>query len=116
MDPLTQHALRPGADRRLDALHQRFRALSAPWRRWQRLRFWLGPTLAGLVLGYGAVAFYDLSVKYDSVAVAARHVAAAPNCDAARAQGLAPAYRGAPGYYPWHDADNDGIACEPWPT
>jgi hypothetical protein len=44
-----------------------------------------------------------------------RHVAAARNCDAARAVGLAPALRGQPGYYPQHDRDNDGIACEPWP-
>jgi hypothetical protein len=47
--------------------------------------------------------------------VALRHAAAAPNCAAARAVGLAPAYRGQPGYYPQHDRDRDGIACEPWP-
>lgn len=35
------------------------------------------------------------------------------NCDQARAMGLAPAYRGQPGYAPHLDADNDGIACEP---
>lgn len=44
-----------------------------------------------------------------------RHRFAARNCDAARSVGLAPAYRGQPGYYARHDADNDGIACEPWP-
>jgi len=44
-----------------------------------------------------------------------KHIAAAPNCDAARAVGLAPARRGEPGYYLKHDRDNDGIACEPWP-
>jgi hypothetical protein len=47
--------------------------------------------------------------------VALRHAAATPNCTAARAVGLAPAYRGQPGYYPQHDRDRDGIACEPWP-
>jgi hypothetical protein len=36
------------------------------------------------------------------------------NCDQARAMGLAPAYRGQPGYAPHLDADNDGIACEPF--
>ena len=46
--------------------------------------------------------------------VMARHRAAARNCNAARAVGLAPARRGEPGYYPQHDRDNDGIACEPW--
>jgi hypothetical protein len=42
-----------------------------------------------------------------------RHVLAAPGCDAARAVGLAPAYRGFPGYWARLDRDNDGIACEP---
>lgn len=36
------------------------------------------------------------------------------NCDQARAMGLAPAYRGQRGYAPHLDADNDGIACEPF--
>ena len=43
------------------------------------------------------------------------HLAAFPDCRAARAVGLAPAREGEPGYWPRHDADNDGIACEPWP-
>nr|WP_246209826.1 excalibur calcium-binding domain-containing protein [Pikeienuella piscinae] len=43
-----------------------------------------------------------------------RHWAAAPNCDAARAIGLAPAAIGEPGYYARHDADHDGVACEPY--
>lgn len=36
------------------------------------------------------------------------------NCAQARAAGAAPIYRGQPGYAPWLDADDDGIACEPW--
>lgn len=36
------------------------------------------------------------------------------NCDAARAAGVAPLYRGQPGYRPPMDADNDGVACEPY--
>jgi hypothetical protein len=43
-----------------------------------------------------------------------KHVAAAPNCDAARLVGVAPANEGEPGYWARHDRDNDGIACEPW--
>lgn len=35
-------------------------------------------------------------------------------CDDARAAGSAPLYRGEPGYREWLDADNDGIACEPY--
>ena len=34
------------------------------------------------------------------------------NCDAVRAAGKAPLYRGQPGYRPELDRDNDGIACE----
>ena len=37
-----------------------------------------------------------------------------PNCDAARAAGAAPIYAGEPGYRPPLDADDDGIACEPY--
>ncbi|WP_307830862.1 excalibur calcium-binding domain-containing protein [Rhodococcus sp. KRD162] len=34
------------------------------------------------------------------------------NCDAARAAGAAPVYRGDYGYGPHLDRDNDGIGCE----
>ncbi len=34
------------------------------------------------------------------------------NCDAARAAGAAPLYRGDPGYRSGLDRDNDGVACE----
>ncbi|WP_332687972.1 excalibur calcium-binding domain-containing protein [Devosia sp.] len=43
-----------------------------------------------------------------------RHWLAAPNCAATQMVGLAPARMGQPGYYSHHDADLDGIACEPW--
>ncbi|UVF22038.1 excalibur calcium-binding domain-containing protein [Microvirga terrae] len=45
----------------------------------------------------------------------AKHIAAVPNCSAARLVGLAPAYKGQPGYWPWHDRDGDNWACEPYP-
>jgi hypothetical protein len=35
-------------------------------------------------------------------------------CNDARAAGVAPIYRGEPGYRPEMDGDDDGIACEPW--
>ncbi|MGX1596104.1 excalibur calcium-binding domain-containing protein [Dietzia maris] len=35
-----------------------------------------------------------------------------PNCSAARAAGVAPLYRGQPGYASKLDRDNDGVACE----
>lgn len=34
------------------------------------------------------------------------------NCTAARAAGAAPVMRGAPGYGPHLDRDNDGVGCE----
>ncbi|HEX7819723.1 MULTISPECIES: excalibur calcium-binding domain-containing protein [Sphingomonadaceae] len=37
-----------------------------------------------------------------------------PGCDAARAAGTAPIYRGEPGYRSGMDGDDDGIACEPY--
>lgn len=43
-----------------------------------------------------------------------KHIAAFPNCDAARTLGLAPSNKGEPGYWPQHDEDGDGKACEPW--
>lgn len=36
-----------------------------------------------------------------------------PGCNAVRAAGAAPLYRGQPGYRPEMDGDDDGIACEP---
>jgi hypothetical protein len=35
-----------------------------------------------------------------------------PGCNAVRAAGKAPLYRGQPGYRPEMDGDDDGIACE----
>jgi hypothetical protein len=50
-----------------------------------------------------------------TLATYGKHIAAFPNCSAARLVGLAPAYKGQPGYWPWHDRDKDGWACEPYP-
>lgn len=36
------------------------------------------------------------------------------NCAAARAAGTAPIYKGQPGYRAQLDADDDGVACEPY--
>lgn len=35
-------------------------------------------------------------------------------CDEARAAGVAPIYRGEPGYRAGLDRDGDGVACEPY--
>lgn len=39
-----------------------------------------------------------------------------PNCAAARAAGAAPIKRDEPGYREELDADDDGVACEPYPS
>ncbi|SHI37839.1 Excalibur calcium-binding domain-containing protein [Roseomonas rosea] len=56
----------------------------------------------------------DLVLSPWPLAVTIKHYRARRNCDAARAVGLAPARRGAPGYWEHLDADEDGISCEPW--
>jgi hypothetical protein len=117
-DPLKQHALNEAAERRLRRLQERFRAAHR-WRPdlcaiWRRLRYWMLPALLGICAGWGALGFYDLSRSFGSPVLAFRHLAAAPDCKAARAADLAPAQRGEPGYWPMHDRDNDGIACEPY--
>lgn len=35
-------------------------------------------------------------------------------CDEARSAGVAPIYRGSPGYREGMDGDGDGVACEPY--
>ena len=73
-----------------------------------------------VALGAGAITWGLMTAPWSatesswSAMTSAKHLPAAPNCDAARAVGLAPAYRGQPGYWPRHDRDDDGIACEPW--
>jgi hypothetical protein len=72
---------------------------------------WLVALTAVGVVGVG----YFLMESPWPIDTTLRHWLAAPNCTAARAMQLAPAQRGAPGYYLRHDADRDGTACEPWP-
>ncbi|MBC6445278.1 MAG: excalibur calcium-binding domain-containing protein [Alphaproteobacteria bacterium GM202ARS2] len=80
---------------------------------WRKKLPWITIFLpVAILLGFSA---FSSSPEPWSVAVTLKHLAAKPNCDAARAVGLAPAMRGQPGYYPQHDRDQDGIACEPWP-
>lgn len=84
---------------------------------WRRRR----SPLVSLIAAWGLVgaAFVALPFSKDPDRVwtadtRARHARAAASCAAARAVGLAPSYRGEPGYWPQHDRDRDGVACEPW--
>ncbi|NJO33008.1 MAG: excalibur calcium-binding domain-containing protein [Rhodospirillales bacterium] len=72
---------------------------------------WATGTTIGVAGVIGGILFTSPIGALDTL----KHIASLPNCNAARAVGLAPARRGQPGYWPWHDRNHDGIACEPWP-
>ena len=93
---------------------RRARAASRRYQ-WRRALRWIKVLLPILIII--ALGFFSVVSKPQPwpAMITLKHLAAAPNCDAARAVGLAPARRGQPGYYPQHDRDRDGIACEPWP-
>jgi len=88
-----------------DALALRYRKAPQPGRR-------LSPLLVGAVVVVVGWVVVSLFVGWGPLTTL-RHLAAAPNCDAARFVGLAPAKRGQPGYWASHDRDNDGVSCEP---
>jgi hypothetical protein len=72
------------------------------------------PAAAGLTF----VAVYQLVPARGAEDAAAGDSPAAESvyysgCNAARAAGAAPIYRGQPGYREEMDGDGDGIACEP---
>ncbi len=68
-----------------------------------------------IVLGGAGAYFAMLALSPWPPLTTVRHLASIPNCAMARMRDLAPARRGQPGYWPQHDADDDGIACEPIP-
>lgn len=96
-------------DRWADRLKSRFKD-GLVWLR----RIWTGTVWIWIVLGMLVGSYIGLATA-SPVGVTVRHLLTARNCDMARAVDLAPAYRGAPGYWARNDADDDGIACEPWP-
>lgn len=78
---------------------------------------WLSPgRIVGLILWLPCVAFavgISAYVRTSPFAPheAVAHLIARGGCDAASFVGLAPAYRGEPGYHARNDPDGDGIAC-----
>ena len=113
--------LRLDPEERAGRLRDRFKRVSQQLDRALWLRRWragLWRWARGLWVPVGILACACLAIAAISpwpLLATIRHLMAAPNCDAARAVGLAPAFRGTPGYWTRHDADRDGIACEPWP-
>ena len=75
---------------------------------------------AAAIVGFGAMWVALQPPNLSSILPAmssgssARSVFYYRNCAEARAAGVAPIRRGQPGYRPGLDADNDGVACEPW--
>ena len=106
----------PEADRRARRLRAKFAAIRIPSSRAIRYGGVSRSGLLSLLIAAGVFVTVATGLvlspypPFDTL----RHLLAVPNCDAARAVGLAPARRGEPGYWPNHDADNDGVACEPW--
>jgi len=100
----------PDARRWVRRVHRALRSFG-----WTVSHHWPGAFTA-LVMGavVGNFAFTLVASPWP-IETTLRHIVAGPNCDAARAMGLAPANRDEPGYYSWHDADDDGVACEVWP-
>jgi len=104
-------------DKQLAKLNRRFARVSRRIDR-RREQRWYSRQWKGLALSLAVVSLAGWSiadVKPKTALDGVRHLLAAPNCDAARSVGLAPSRRGQPGYWPKHDRDGDGIACEPWP-
>ena len=101
----------------LGSLNRRFQTVSRRWERRSRVRRFLRRTLPlmGIVAVLTLFAGAGLMFSPWPPLLTLQHIAAAPNCSAARLVGLAPAYRGEPGYYNSHDRDKDGWACEPMP-
>jgi hypothetical protein len=64
------------------------------------------------ICGSFALVFWFFVASPWSFVLTLKHFAAFPSCRVAEAVGLAPAHRGQPGYWPNHDVDNNGVACE----
>jgi len=103
-----------------DALHLRSRltAVTPQSRARARTMRILRTGFEGLLgFAFGASPFLALMLFNNwTFETTVRHIAAARNCEAARSVGLAPSLRGQPGYWPWLDANHDGVACETWHT
>ena len=104
------------ADRRAQQLKQQFKTVSQtriPVKK-NRSGFFWGWIIVYLALGAVAIAFYDIEQK--RIAADEGKFVYFRTCKEALMAGAAPILRGQPGYDWWLDADNDGIACEPFPN
>jgi hypothetical protein len=101
---------------RLRWFRERQRQRFASRRRMPRARSYLRRNMGlilSLALAAGLIGWGLWRSPFDAPTTL-RHWAAAPDCAAARAMGLAPSRPGEPGYYVRHDRDLDGKSCEPF--
>ena len=105
------------AEQELRRLKRRFQAVSRRQERAMQLRrLYHRGRLPALIAGGAVILVLGLvSLQPWPWLTSLKHFASLPNCNAAHLVGLAPARRGEPGYWSRHDADGDGIACEPLP-
>ncbi|WP_453955234.1 excalibur calcium-binding domain-containing protein [Bradyrhizobium sp. USDA 377] len=106
--------VRPGSERRLRDLQQRFRAVSERRGEATLLRQSLRAATVFAALAFVAAVAWVFTSSAWPITTTLRHIVSAPSCGFARWVGLAPAMRGQPGYWKHLDRDGDGIACEPW--
>lgn len=84
----------------------------------RRLRTWAPSISIGVIIAAGA---FLVAERIEGSLARTPQVQPAAlvsfrDCDAARAAGAAPLYRGQPGYNRRLDPDRDGVACEPLPA
>ena len=98
-----------------NALKRRFRSISRSYERSRAGRRILAKTarVAGIALLFVAPLTAPIAVVAPRLGwpftIPARHFLAWPNCGVAREMGLAPTFRGGPGYWRHHDADKDCV-------
>lgn len=101
-------------EKALRGLRRRLRAVT---RRWER-RLMLGRVVRAALLALlglsGLAGLFLLVASFFPwpPSVLLRHMAALPNCKAARLVDLAPAKTGEPGYWRWLDKDGNGWSCQ----
>ena len=95
-------------------MQQRYRQYRRKRRRRVSYRQMKGGMILAILLGLaGAHYFFPPSAVPEGTP---DFIAAFPNCDAARAAGVTPIFRGHPRWGDHLDADGDGRACEPLPA
>ena len=85
--------------------------------------FSIAKNIGGFALAGTALAWFNGAINIGTIAnlgksdeeiTASEQSVYYTRCDAVRAAGKAPLYRGSPGYRRGMDSDGDGIACEPY--